>query len=160
MKKIVALLITFGSFATAFSQSQKIEEAKRVINGETREEKTVYGEPTRYPSSTSAEEAENIHREYDRKIDAVQRNPILSSSEKERRIRDLQNERDRKIGEINKRYEDGRKRKWENKNGYAKNKKYKKDNGKHLGWEKGVGNPHKSGNKKKDTHAKGKRKKK
>ena len=85
MKKIIALIIAFGSFATAFSQSSKIDEAKRIINGEP--ERKVYGETnTRYPSTSTKNRT------------------------------------------------------------YSYNKKYKKkgNNGKHLGWEKGVGNPHKS----------------
>ena len=100
MKKIIALLITFGSFATAFSQSSKIDEAKRVINGEP--ERKVYSETgTRYPSRTVNERS------------------------------------------------------------YSYNKKCKKkgNNGKHLGWEKGVGNPHRTGNVYKNGNGKNRGKK-
>ena len=97
MKKIIALLISFGMFATAFSQSKEIEEARRIINGEPKQEKKVYREAnTRYPAK--------------------------------------------------------------NNKTYKKHRKYKKDNGRHLGWEKGVGNPHKSGSKKKYAYKNGKKK--
>ena len=156
MKKFFALLITFGAFTAAFSQSRKIEEARRVINGETKEERTVSrDESSRYPESPASreEETDKIYRQYDRKIEAVRNNPLLSSEEKEKRIRDLQYERDRKIRENNDRYTS-------NKKHHSKNKKFKKNNGKHLGWEKGVGNPHKSGNKKDHAPGKGKSKRK
>lgn len=137
MKKIFVLLIAFGSFASGYSQSRKIEEAKRVINGEP--ERKVYSETgNRNPSSTSrSEDVNSINREYDQKINAVRANPFLSAAEKERRIRELENERNRKIRAIN------------GGGAYSSNKKYKKNgnNGKHLGWEKGVGNPHKNGGK-------------
>ena len=35
MKKVIALLIAVASFSTSFSQSRKIDEARRIINGET-----------------------------------------------------------------------------------------------------------------------------
>lgn len=140
MKKIISLLIAFGCFATAFSQSRKIDEAKDIINGRTTEQKKVYSENgSRYPTSTSgSEDVNSINKEYDRKINAVRANPFLSAAEKERRIRELENERNARIRAIN------------GKGGsYSyNNKKYKSkgNNGKHLGWEKGVGNPHRTGN--------------
>lgn len=150
MKKTIALLITFGAFASAYSQTRNIEEARRIINGEPKEERAVYGE-------SSSRERDDINRDYDRKIDAVRRNPVLSPAQKERSIRDLENERNRKIRDWNERY--GADRRDKKNDGYAKNKKYKKNNGKHLGWEKGKGNPHKYGKKKNDTHKrKGKKK--
>jgi Ni/Co efflux regulator RcnB len=166
MKKIITLLITFGAFATSFAQSPTTDKAKKVITKEPRNttsypnDRRVDDETsTRYPTSSTSREAEinDINRKYDAKIQAVRVNPILSSAEKERRIRDLEYERAQRIREVNNRYygstggsNDGDYSK--NKN---KNKAYKTNNGKHLGWEKGVGNPHKTGG---STKVKGKKK--
>jgi hypothetical protein len=111
------------------------------MNG-TPDDRTVYDERgSRIPgggSTTSSNETiDRINNEYERKINAVRMNPTLSQAEKERRIRELENQRERKINAIRngKDYnKDGK--------GYKKDKN-KKRNGKHLGWEKGVGNPHK-----------------
>ena len=141
MKKIFFLFIAFGSLTTAFAQSRKIDEAKRVINGEPKEERKVYSETgNRYPTSTSGtEDVNSINKEYDRKINAVKMNPFLSPTEKERRIRELENERNARIRAL------GGNR--GGSYGYNNNKSYKTkgNNGKHLGWEKGVGNPHRTG---------------
>ena len=70
-------------------------------------------------------------------------------------IRDLEKERQRKIKQVNNRYEN---RDDNDRNDAKKNKKAKKaksNNGKHLGWEKGKGNQHKNGG----TPGKGKGKK-
>jgi hypothetical protein len=53
----------------------------------------------------------------------------------------LESDRARKIREINNRYSSN-----DRDNAY-KYKKNKANNGKHLGWEKGKGNPHKNGGK-------------
>ncbi len=151
MKKIVTLLITFGTFATSFAQSPTIDKAKEVITKEPRN--TSYpndrrvGEDSRYPTSTSRDaEINDINRHYDSKIEAVRRNPLLSSEEKERRIRELEYERAQKLREIKKRYY-GNDNTYNKNKSKGKNKAYgKKDNpGKHLGWEKGKGNPHRTG---------------
>ena len=165
MKKIITILITFGAFASSFAQSRTIDKAKEVITKEPRNTTGTYpndrqvgdDNASRYPTSTSRDaEINDINRHYDSKIEAVRRNPLLSSEEKERRIRALEYERAQKVREINKRY-------YGNDNTYSKNKTKdknkaygKKDNpGKHLGWEKGKGNPHRT-----DGTVKGKNKNK
>ena len=154
MKKIITLLFMFGAFATSYAQSRTIDKAKDVIKNEPRSttsypnDRKVYGESdTRYPSNSTSRQAEidEINRTYDSKIQAVRVNPLISAAEKERRIRDLEYERAQRIREINNRYygnsnSDGTYSK--NKN---KSKAYKTNNGKHLGWEKGKGNPHRTG---------------
>ena len=153
MKKIITVLITFGAFATSFAQSPTIDKAKEIITKEPRNTTGTYpndkrvgdDNASRYPTSSSREaEINDINRHYESKIEAVRRNPILSSEEKETRIRELEYERAQKVREINRRYSGD--------NTYSKNKDKskqkdygKKDNpGKHLGWEKGKGNPHKT----------------
>jgi transcription termination factor Rho len=144
MKKILTLLIAFGSVASLNAQSRKIEETKRVINGQTDDRRVEDQRGTRYPDGRSGtsrqEEIDQINREYDRKIDAVNANPILSRAEKDRRIREIEAQRDRRLRSIDGgRYENDRT------SNNKKNKNYKGNNGKHLGWEKGRGNPHRTG---------------
>ncbi len=164
-----------GAFAaTAFSQTND-EEARRIILGKktgstsTRTDRQdprdvvlggdrrVYDEQgNRYPSGTQGtreQRIDQVNREYDQKIYSIRNNPNLSSSEKERIIRQLEADRARKIKAINKNY-DGRDRKYDDDDDedYKKNKKYKKDNGNHYGWEKGVGNPHRTGSDKEYGH--------
>ncbi|HZF64264.1 MAG TPA: hypothetical protein VEZ55_07270, partial [Chitinophagaceae bacterium] len=90
MKHLLTLLITVVAFTTTYAQSRKIDEAKRVINGESREERRVNGESGSRSSETSTSreaEIDRINREYDRKINSVRRNPILSADQKNRRVR-------------------------------------------------------------------------
>jgi hypothetical protein len=155
MKHIITLLFGLGAVASSFAQSRTTDRAKEVI---TKQPRTTGSYPndrrvgdetsTRYPTSTSREaEISQINRRYDAKIQAVRANPILSAEAKERRIHELEYERAQKIREINNRYSGS------DDNTYSKNKNkgqgkgYGKNNnpGKHLGWEKGKGNPHRTG---------------
>lgn len=150
---IISLLLVSGAFATSFAQSRTTEKAKEVItkrpsNTETYPNDRRVGDETssRYPTSTSREaEISEINRRYDAKIQAVRANPILSAEAKERRIRELEYERAQKIREINNRY-NGKDGSYSKNKSKQKNKGYAKtNNGKHLGWEKGKGNPHRTG---------------
>ncbi len=148
MKKLLTLLIAFASISSVFAQSRKIEEARRVINGQSDDRRVEDERSSRYPNSTSGttrhEEIDQVNREYDRKINAVRMNPTLSAAEKDRRIRELEAQRDRRIRSINNgNYNNNTASNKKNKNG-------KGNNGKHLGWEKGVGNPHRTGNRDRD----------
>lgn len=177
MKRIVTLLIAASAFSISFAQSDDMEEARRVVLGEKKDSRSTYPSdnskdvvlgrndrriydrrdtryPNRYPTSSRTSKAERIDREYDAKIRSIRNNPHLSSSEKERIIRGLQNERARKLREVNgdnRRYNDRRyqerdhDRRDKDYKDYDKKynkKKYKGNNGKHLGWKKGKGNPH------------------
>lgn len=146
MKKIITLLIAVAAFAGAEAQSNKIEEAKRVVlGGGGNNDRDIYEErrvgSRDYPYGTSREaEIDRINRDYDLKIQSIRNNPYLSSSEKERTIRQLNNEREKRIREINS-YEDrNRDRRYDDDDNYRKNKKNKSNNGKHKGWTKGKGN--------------------
>jgi hypothetical protein len=174
MKKIVTLLITAAAFSSSFAQSSEMEEAKRIVLGERkdsrstspstdprdvvlgRDERRVYDrKDTRYPTSTSSRSrTEQINREYDAKIRSIRNNPNLSAAEKERIIRDLNNDRARRLRQVNgdnRRYEDRnyKDRKYDRRDDddddkKYKNKKAKGNNGNHYGWQKGKGNPHKN----------------
>lgn len=139
MKKLLTLLLAVTSFTISFAQSRKIDEARRVMNG-TPNDRTVYDERgSRVPGGSGTSRSEDIDKvnyEYERKINAVRMNPTLSQAEKERRIRKLEDERERRINSINHGKNDK-----DRKKAYTKNKG-KGNNGRHLGWEKGVGNPH------------------
>lgn len=155
MKNILSLLLAVFAFATSFAQSRTTERAKEVITKQPRNTGTTsypndrrVGDETatRYPGSGTREaEINEINRRYDAKIQAVRANPILSAEQRERKIRELEYERAQAIREVNNRY-------YGNDNTYSKNKDkkgkgYGKYNnpGKHLGWEKGKGNPHRTG---------------
>jgi hypothetical protein len=176
MKRIVTLLIAASAFSSLFAQSDDMEEARRVVLGEKKDSRSTYPSdnskdvvlgpsdrryPNGYPSTSRTSRADRIDRDYDAKIRSIRNNPHLSSSEKERIIRGLNNERARKIREINghnRRHDDRRynersydrrdrdhkdnDKKYDKDRKYNK-KKYKGNNGKHLGWKKGKGNPHK-----------------
>lgn len=160
MKQFITLLMTVALFGSASAQSPTTEEAKRVILGKPknngndypttneskdiilgRDDRRVYDERgNRYPGNRTYDSRQGrvneVNREYDRKVQSIRNNPHLSSYEKERIIRGLNYERQKAINDINKDY------KHQDKGRYAKNKKYKSNPGKHKGWTKGKGNPH------------------
>ena len=161
MKKITTLLLAIGSFIAVNAQTSK-EEARRVILGEPKDapkttptqnprdvilgggnnggtNPTSY--PGNYPSGSREAQINQINREYDAKIQSIRDNRYLTQAEKDRAIRQLESDRARRIREINNRYY-GNDRDKDYK--YAKKKG---NNGKHLGWEKGKGYPHKNGGK-------------
>ena len=153
-------MIVLSAVAAAQAQSTK-EEARRVIlgspkgsGGETQNPKEVIlgrgGNDAGYPAGNSREaRIEQVNREYNERIQAIRNDRYMSNEQKERAIRDLERERAQKIREINQAYgSDGDR---DHKEG-----KYKKNNGRHLGWEKGKGNPHRSGGNEKSKKKKNK----
>jgi len=157
MKNILTLLFSLMLVTAAFAQTDaQRDEAKRVILGEKkgsstssktdegrsvvlgRDNRTVYGE--RYPTTTSREQRINeINRAYDAKIYSIRMNRNLSPSEKDRIIRQLEDDRRREINAVNNSYYS--KGKHDRDDDFKKMKKG--NNGNHYGWEKGKGNPHK-----------------
>ena len=169
MKKIVTLALAVASLAAVQAQTSK-EEARRVILGESKgspkntpnqnprdvilgggsnEGKYPDAYPRRYPSGSSEARIDQVNREYDAKIRSIRNNPYLSQAEKDRAIRQLENDRARKIREINGQYSGSKKysKKWKKNHDDDDRYEGKHDNGRHLGWEKGKGNPHKNGGK-------------
>jgi hypothetical protein len=168
MKKVITLLLIVSTVASASAQTSQ-EESRRVVlgtgGGGTRTERTNSGsnpvdvilgrdrrvednQGTRYPSSTYGsreQQIDRVNREYDTKIYSIRNNRTLTAAEKERMIRQLEADRARRIREINNRYYDRDRRYDGDDDDYRKDKKYKSNNGNHYGWEKGKGNPHKSG---------------
>lgn len=167
MKKITTLLLATVAFVAAQAQTPR-DDARRVVlkggNGNTkgvpqspRDVIINGGGTSTYPNDTRQAQIDQVNREYDAKIASIRNNPNLSQEEKDRAIRQLEKDRASRIRGIGGRegYEGSTKYK------YKKNKKHdddddddddnnRKDNGRHLGWEKGKGNPHKNGGKQKD----------
>jgi hypothetical protein len=183
MKKIFTLIIAALAVSATYAQTSSQEESRRVILGKQKksgseetgtkkegrtmrdiifgdENKTSRNDGGTYSTERQAE-IDRINRDYDSKIASIRNNSSLSNEEKERIIRGLENERARKIREVNKKYNDRDDR---DDDGDDDNDKVKENKGKHLGWEKGVGNPHRTGSDKqmgKDKdHSKGKGKSK
>lgn len=167
MKKLITLLIATGAFAAVHAQTTR-DEARRVILGQEKKgsssttsrngrdvilgggNETTYPNsyPNNYPSGSRQAEIDRVNREYDSKIWSIRNNNTLTPEEKARMIRQLEQDRARKIRQINQSDRGGygkKGKKYDDDDYYEK--RNKKDNGKHLGWEKGKGNPHKNGGK-------------
>ncbi len=168
MKRILTLLIAVSAFATLHAQSR--EETRRVILGDRkdnsgRNDRDVVlgrGDNGRYPGGYSGErqaQIDQINREYDNKIYSIRNNRHLSYEEKERMIRQLERDRQRRIAEVNRRYND-RNGEYDDDDRYARNDRYERNgNGKKRGWEIGRGNPHRNGGKDKGWKKNGKKNK-
>ncbi|MER3463567.1 MAG: hypothetical protein C4329_03240 [Chitinophagaceae bacterium] len=149
MKKIITLLLATAIISSVFAQSsdEKARAKDKVFGNHKGTTQYPNGYPTNYPSGSREAAIDQVNREYDQKIASVQNNPYLSASEKDSRIRQLNQDRQRRIDEINRQYGANEKHgKRKNKHHDDDDDSYKNehhDNGKHLGWEKGVGNPHK-----------------
>lgn len=165
MKKLITLLIAAGAFATLNAQTSR-DEARKVILGQDKRNGSGSGEgrdvilgggnrndyptyPNSYPTGSREAQVDQVNREYDQKIWSIRNNNTLSADEKARMIRQLEQDRSRRIRQINQSQggDYGKNGKRNDDDDY-RNKGYgKKDNGRHLGWEKGKGNPHKNGGK-------------
>jgi len=160
MKKIITLFFCIGVITFANAQTPQ-EEARRVIlNGGKNKntdrdsrnsrdvviggDRRIYDEDNRgYPTSGSREaRIDQINRDYDAKIQSIRNNRYLSAEEKERTIRQLNNDRERAIRQVNNQSNDRRDRRYDDD---RDDRKYKSNNGNRYGWEKGKGNPHRNG---------------
>jgi hypothetical protein len=173
MKKIITLFFAATSFVVLHAQTSK-EEARRVIlgqpkntngsgnpstngrdiilgggnNGNTYPTSYPGNYPNNYPYGSREAQIDQVNREYDAKIYSIRNNGNLSPSEKERMIRQLEADRARRIREINKQSGSYNKK---NKKHDDDDRYERHDNGKHKGWEKGKGNPHKGNGKGRDN---------
>jgi hypothetical protein len=164
MKKLITLLFATGAFVAVQAQTSK-DEARRVILGQEKGNnnstsrngrdvvlgggnETTYPNsyPNNYPSGSRQAEIDRVNREYDAKIWSIRNNNRLSSEEKARMIRQLEQDRSRRIRQISQSDGYGKKGKKYDDDDYGK-RNGKSNNGKHLGWEKGKGNPHRNGGK-------------
>ena len=156
MKKLITLLIAASAIVSVQAQTSK-DEARKVILGQekggsstSRTDRDIIlgggnetnypnSYPNSYPNDSRQAQVDQVNREYDAKIRSIQNNRTLTQAEKDKMIRQLEQDRARRIRQLD-RNDDYH---------YAKKKKddEKSNNGKHLGWEKGKGNPHKNGGK-------------
>ncbi len=166
MKKLFTLLVVASAFSTIAIAQNPAEESRRVILGKggsstsTDSREVILGRDgrtneTNYPAGTREQQVNQVNREYNSKIQSIRNNPTLTAAEKERMIRQLENDRQRKIRDINRRYNEINR----DDRDYKKDKSYKNNNGKKLGWEKGVGNPHRTGSGKEFSYNKNKQNK-
>lgn len=146
MKTILTLLLAAGAFASVQAQSK--EEARRVILGGGYGSNTDRNYPTNggrdvilgggnnndsyptypnsYPSGNNGQsQTDQVNREYDAKIQSIRNNGYLSYDEKQRAIRQLEKDRQKRIQQINSQYN----------NSYGRNDN-RQNNGKHKGWNK------------------------
>ncbi|MGZ3950781.1 MAG: DUF1542 domain-containing protein [Flavisolibacter sp.] len=167
MKTIITLLITVFAIGSLHAQSNK-DEARRVILGQGKGNPTTSGNgrdvilgggnngntyptsyPNNYPNSGSRQaQVDQVNREYDAKIWSIRNNRTLTPEEKDRMIRQLEQDRQRRIQQINRNgnygYQNKGKKDRDDDDDDRYERKEKGNNGKHSGWEKGKGNPHKS----------------
>jgi predicted transglutaminase-like cysteine proteinase len=140
MKKILTLLMAVGTCATLHAQTR--EETRRVILGERNDNDgytdrdVVYGRSgnDHHPASYSNNrryEMDQINQEYDNKIYSIRSNRYLSNAEKERMIRQLQRDRQQRIADVNRSF-NNRNRTYDDdrygRNDKGWNKKYKNTN--------------------------------
>lgn len=152
MKRILTLLLATGAFVTLHAQSR--EETRRVVLGDRTENGTYNGRndrdvvlgrgnTERYPdgnySNNRQYEIDRVNREYADKINSIRNNRQLNNAEKERTIRQLERDRQRKLEEINRGYNDRNDRRYDDDDRYRGNdhaRNAKGNNGKHKGWYK------------------------
>jgi len=157
MKKIITLSLAVMAFAALHAQTSR-DEARKVILGDSKNKSggttstqgrdVILGGgngsypnntgnyPNTYPNSSRDQQIAQVNREYDQKIYSIRNNPTLSAAEKERMIRQLEQDRARRIQQINKQYgQYQKKRDHDNDDDHEHH-----DNGKHKGWKKGKGN--------------------
>jgi hypothetical protein len=175
MKKITTLLIAVGAFVAVQAQTSR-EEARRIILGSPKGSSTTTypsstsqnprdiilggggnngttypnSYPSSYPAGSREAQVDQVNREYNAKIQSVRNNPYLSQAEKDRAIRQLENDRARRIRAIygqSGNYNKGNHKRYDRDEDDDDRYEGRHDNGKHLGWEKGKGNPHKNGGK-------------
>lgn len=131
-------MLVAGTFVSSHAQSR--EEARRVILGDRRDNGTYDrrnddfawngndGRYPAYPNSGYGSEREHqiyqINREYDATIYSVRNNRYLSNHDKERTIRELEKDRQKKIKEVNHEFDKAHDRYNDDRH----------DNGKHKGW--------------------------
>ncbi|HEY6955523.1 MAG TPA: hypothetical protein VI385_09775 [Flavisolibacter sp.] len=167
MKTIITLFIAVFAVGSLYAQTNK-DEVRRVILGQGKGTPAPSGNgrdvilgggnngntyptsyPGNYPNSGSRQgQVDQVNREYDAKIWSIRNNRTLSQQEKDRMIRQLEEDRQRRIQQITRNGHYGYQTKGRKDRDDDDDDRYERNgkgnNGKHLGWEKGKGNPHRS----------------
>jgi len=120
MKRIFALLITAATFTSAFAQQEKFKDSR--TDNHSKKEEQVYQKNFSSSVKERDEQVQRIKREFEQKIELVRYNRRLKNSEKTRQINLLERQRDQKLNDVA--------RAFQNKNAYY-NDKYATNNKKH-----------------------------
>jgi len=109
MKKLFALVVALGAMTAVFAQGgyDHRNESRDVILGQ--QNRTVYNNDRGYNNgyyNTRDRDAQidRIRREYNWRIESVQRDRYLRKAEKKRQVRFLEQERDSRIRDVVERY--------------------------------------------------------
>jgi hypothetical protein len=107
MKKVFALVFALGAMTAVFAQRgyDRRDESRDVILGQ--QNRSIYDNPrnNNYSIRERDGQVQRIRREYDWRIESVRRDHFLRNAEKRRQIRFLENERDARIREVARAYE-------------------------------------------------------
>lgn len=125
MKKIWTLLFAVFTVSAVVAQSAATDKAKSIIRGDR---------PDYDPARNTTDEAKSVIRDRNRNREIVYDDRNIRRNDGRR-----YNERS---GANERRKQDGKNGKSYQHNGKAY--KHKNNKGKHLGWHKGVGNPHRN----------------
>lgn len=105
MKKVFALVFALGAMTAVFAQGgyDHRNESRDVILGQ--QNRTVYDNDHGYHNGyygtrDREEQIDRIRREYNWKIESVERDRYLRRGEKKRQIRFLENEREARIRQV------------------------------------------------------------
>lgn len=100
MKKIFALVIALSAMTAVFAQGgYDRRESRDIVLGQPN--RGVYNNDHGYYSVRDRDEQiQRIRREYNWRIESVQRDRYLRKAEKRRQIRFLENERDARVREV------------------------------------------------------------
>ena len=111
MKKVFALVFALGAMTAVFAQRgyDRRDKSRDVVLGQ-QGNRNVYDNNNRsyndgYMSARERDEQiQRIQRQYNWKIESLQRDRYLRKAEKKRQMRFLENERDARIREVIERY--------------------------------------------------------
>lgn len=126
MKKTLALLIATGAFMALHAQSRE-QTRDAVLGRGNNGQYSSYPNNARYNNGWNYE-MDRVNRDCDSRINSIRYDRRLNNRQKERLIHQLEIDRQNRLNDINRRYSNDR---------YERH-----DNGKHKGWYKGKGNPH------------------
>jgi hypothetical protein len=112
MKKVFALALAIVAVTTVFAQRgyDHRDESRDIVLGQPNN-RNVYGNDRGYNNGNYSirerdAQIQRITREYSRRIEAVKYDRYLRKAEKKRQIRFLENERDARVREVMRRYDD------------------------------------------------------
>lgn len=116
MKKTLLLLFSIGTLTAAFAQDHRYpgerNDTRSVILGRD-DQRSVYDSRTDRDNRNNRynldyrrrEEIQRVSRDYDRRIEGVERDHYLRSKEKKREVKRLQREKEQAVRNVNAKYQ-------------------------------------------------------